>query len=204
MPRLFESGFFGRIHAQLNALWDEVKANRIAQAPGYRIQRTSGGTKLEIISDAGTTSASGLRWRGEWTAATPADGLGAYKEKDLVIRGSANPASVSVNATDTILGSGTKAGLYVARRDISPSSTEPIEPALDSLNWETFSRGSWHLLVITPATGGGAITLDSRNPAGSAIAALSALGGHDVAFREYEVCVAGVTRRAILWGSLPY
>jgi hypothetical protein len=32
----------------------------------------------------------------------------------------------------------------------------------------------------------------------------SALGGHDVAFREYDVCVNGVTRKAILWGSLPY
>ena len=204
MPRYSESGFFGKVFAAINRLQDQIDANRIAQAPDYRIQRTSGGTKLEILGGDSTTTAGAFRWRGEWTAGTPSDGLGAYKENDLVIRGSNNPASASVNDADSILSNGTKAGLYIARQDIAPATTEPVEPAADSVNWETFARGAWHLLVITPSTGGGTITLDSRNPAGSAVAALSALGGHDVAFREYDVCVAGVTRKAILWGSLPY
>ena len=204
MPRYLESGFFGKVFAAINKLQDQIDANRIAQAKDYRIQRTSSGTKLEILGGDTVTETAGLRWRGEWTAGTPTDGLGAYKERDLVIRGSANPASAAVNDTDTILGAGTKAGLYVARRNIDPATTEPTEPPEDSLNWETFARGAWHLLVITPSTGGGTITLDSRNPAGSAVAALSALDGHDVAFREYDVCVNGVTKKAILWGSLPY
>jgi hypothetical protein len=205
MPRLPESGLFGKVHAQINALWDEVRCNRIAQGKDYRIQRTSGGTKLEILGGSSTTAPGDvLRWRGEWTAATPPDGLGAYRKSDLVIRGSANASSSTVNDTDDILDDGTKAGLYIARQDIDPTTDEPTEPASDPANWETFARGAWHTLTIREFGASNKLQLDGRDATGTAIAALSALNGHDIEFREYDVCVNGVTKKAILWGSLPY
>jgi hypothetical protein len=185
-----------------------VRERSFIAGSGIRLEHKTNGTVISATADGGVASGTQMRWRGEWTAGTPTDELGPYKEGDLVIRGSANPASVSVNATDTILGDGKKAGLYIAIADIDPATTEPVEPPGDSVNWETFARGSWHLLVVTPSTGGGTITLDSRNPSASAVAALSALNGHDVAFREYAVCVTvnGVKteKKAMLWGSLPY
>ena len=181
-----------------------VRERSFIAGDGIRLEQKTNGTVISATADGGVKSGTRLRWRGEWTAATPADGLGDYKKGDLVIRGSANPASAAVNATDAILGGGVDGGLYIAREDIDPATTEPTEPPADSTNWETFARGSWHLLVVTPSTGGGTITLDSRSPSASAVAALSALNGHAVAFREYSVCVNGVTKKAILWGSEPY
>ena len=196
-----------------------LKERTILAGPGIRLKYETGGTRIVAETPGAIQPGESLRWRGEWTAGTPPDGLGDYKEGDIVIRGSANVSRVAVTdppQTDeeiaeealsralSDLNNGTVAGTFVALRDLA---THTAEPSTAGDDWELLGRSAYPRLTIKH-TGANRIALVAVPTEGSEPGNVSIdindCHGKDLAIMEVEVCRNGVTMYMLVLGCEPY
>lgn len=200
-----------------------LRERTVLAGPGIGVSYEKGGTRIWSKGIAGNESAVSIRWRGEWTDLTPADGLGDYVEGDVVIRGSDNSERGALAEAQAYsdLQSGLIAGTYIALRD-SPSTDPASSTANSSGDWAVFSISRFPIFSVShrstieqAATAGNAvvpqIVLASKKSEtipigqlGRVVIDLNACFGEEIGIREVEVCMAGNTKYMLVLASLPY
>lgn len=198
-----ETGLFAPVQKQINKILDYLRETSPKTGVGLRTNRTVNGTVVSVRqSTRAAETPQAFQWQGEWVDRN-------YSEGDVVIRGSANLSSASWNDTDTILSDGTKAGVYIALRDVPAGTAAPLEPNTATY-WETLARFATHIFVVKK-TGSAdiagvpqAILLDGTSPNGAIRARLADCNGKVLSVREVAVCVSGVEMKMMVLGSAPY
>jgi hypothetical protein len=194
-PDLPERGRHGALYREINRLRNAIRA--LIPIPSLNILTgmSAIGTTREALNLPGDAPKT-IQWRGEWSATE------SYKENDLVIRGSANPADADITDTVAILQDGTKAGLYIAIRDMD-ANHEPHEPP-DPDYWETMARFATPIFTVRHPSSTKKVYIDATGPSGSVILQLSQCNNKDLRIQEMPVCINGVQKKIMLICSDPY